>query len=90
MSRTEPHGWSAMSAPFMSFCMTSPKVPTGPRAADLLAEAGREMGIERLSPEEAAALPPWTEEEAAAFERAVAEAGGEVVDAQTGRWPPLP
>ena len=35
----------------------------------------REMGIERLSPEEAANLPPWTEEEAAAFERAVADTG---------------
>ena len=67
-----------------------PPLPTGPRAAAVWDEMCREMGIERLSPEEAAALPPWTEAEAAAFERAVAEAGGEDVDERTGRWPPLP
>lgn len=48
-------------------------LPIGPPAAEVWDAICRGIGIERLSPEEATALPPWTEEEAAAFERAVME-----------------
>lgn len=88
-ARTEPHGWHAMTTTEAT-SPARPALPTGPRAAEVWDEICRGMGIKRLSPEEAAARPPRTEEQAAAFERAVAEVGGEAVDELTGRWPAPP
>lgn len=60
--------------------------PVGSSAAEAWDTICRGMGVERLSPEEAAALPPWTEEGAAAFERTIANAFERVEEPA----PPLP
>lgn len=54
------------------------KVPATLSAAAAWDEICRGMGIVPLSEEDAANLPPWTEEEAAAFERAVNESGEQI------------
>ncbi len=50
------------------------KMPVGPSAAAAWDEICRGMGITPLTTEEAANLPPWTDEEADAFERTINEA----------------
>ena len=56
----------------------SPALPAGSPARTSAAAAWDEictgLGIATLSAEEAASLPPWTAEEAAAFERTIEEA----------------
>ena len=60
---------------------TSPvKPPVTSTAASVLDTFRRMMGIIPLSEEEAAHLPPWTEEEAAAFERNINEAFEQIED----------
>ena len=53
---------------------TSAKIPTGPSVGTVLDEIRRSQGLTPLSSTELASLPPWTEEEADAFERAIFEA----------------
>ena len=58
----------------MSASATSPSpAAVTMSAAEALDEICHEMGITPLTTEEAAALPPWTDEEAAAFERTINE-----------------
>ena len=51
--------------PSLGFLTSAPlprKLPIGPSAVDAWDEICRGMGITVLPPEEAANLPPWTEE----------------------------
>ncbi len=63
-----------MSATVDSVPFAPAKLPATLSAADALGEICRGMGIAPLAADEAAALPPWTEHEAAAFERTINEA----------------
>ena len=56
------------------------KPPVTSTAASVMDGFRRMMGIIPLSEEEAAHLPPWTEEEAAAFERNINEAFEQIED----------
>ena len=49
-------------------------LPTGSTVAEALAEFRRVNGLSPLSEQQAAELPPWTDEEAEAFERTIRQA----------------
>lgn len=65
---------SSMSLVLPPSSPTRSKLPTGPSVASVLDAACQELGIAVLSDAEAAQLSPWTEMEAAAFERTINEA----------------
>ena len=67
-----------MSATVDSVPSPPVKVPATVSAVAAWDEICRGMGITPLTAEEAANLPPWTEEEAKAFERAVNESGEQI------------
>ena len=56
-------------------------------AGEAIREIMRLAGYDPDKLPDADSLPPWTEEEADAFERAVREAGGQVEEPQH-LWPP--
>ena len=60
---------------------TAAKIPITLNAADALSEICRGMGIVPLSKDEAANLPPWTEQEAAAFKRTINETFEQIEEA---------
>jgi hypothetical protein len=63
-----------MSAVALSSSSNPAKLPTGPNVATVIDEICRSMGVAPSTAEEIANLPPWTEEEANAFERTINEA----------------
>ena len=67
-----------MSATVDTAQFAAAKVPATLSAAAAWDEICRGMGISIVTAEEAANLPPWTEEEAAAFERAINESGEQI------------
>ena len=65
----------------------APSPPRRVNAGEAVRTIMRLAGYDPDKLPKAETLPPWTEEEADAFERAVKEAGGQVEEPQHS-WPP--